>query len=98
MYFTVKRNIIGNIKHLKKLNISEQVLHTEILQALNVVGYNHSFLSSNGDSERFKRMFTDWNIAKSYSQAETKTKYIVQYGVYPYVKEELVTDITGCYV
>ena len=78
------------------MNFSEQVLHAEILQALHVVECNHSFASSNGDSERFQIMFPDSNIAKSYSQAETKTKYIIQYGIYPYVKDELIKDVNGC--
>ena len=73
-----------------ELQYELQVLH-EILQVLNVVECYHSFASSNGDSERFQRMFPDSNNAKSYSQDETKTKYIIQCGVYTYVKDETKT-------
>lgn len=71
----------------------DQLLNAEILQALNIVDTNQSFSSSNGDSERFRRMFPDSQIAAKYSQEETKSKYVIQFGLAPYVKEELINEV-----
>ena len=46
-------------------------------------------------NQRFKAMFPDSNIAKAYSQGETKVKYYIQFGIAPYFKDELVKDIKG---
>ena len=37
-------------------------------------------------------MFPDLQIAAKYSQEETKSKYVVQFGLTPFVKDELITD------
>ena len=54
---------------------------------------NPSFSSVNGDSNWFKKMFPDSQIAAKYSQEETKSKYVVQFGLGPFVKDELITDV-----
>ena len=38
---------------------------------------NHSFSSTNEDSERFKPMFLDFKITVRYSQHVDKTRYVV---------------------
>ena len=38
-------------------------------------------------------MFSDSQIAAKYSQEETKSKYVVQFGLALFVKDELITDI-----
>ena len=55
---------------------------------------NDSFSSENGDSDWFKKMPQDLQlqIAAKYSQEETKSKYVVQFGLTPFVKDELITD------
>ena len=40
-------------------------------------------------------MFPDSEIAKSYSQGETKVKYVIQFGIAPYVKQLILDDIKG---
>ena len=40
-------------------------------------------------------MFPDSQIAKSFHQAETKTKYIIQFGVAPYIRKQVIEDFTG---
>ena len=40
-----------------------------------------------------KKMFPDSHIAAKYSQEETKSKYFVQFGLAPFVKDELITDV-----
>ena len=76
-----------------KPTTKDQILNAEILHALNMVDKNHSFSSANGDSDRLKKMFPDSQIAAKYSQEETKSKYVVQFGLAPFVKDELSTDV-----
>ena len=49
------------------LTYDEQVIRSEIFQALKCVESNLSFASSNGDNQQFKLMFPDSNIARNYS-------------------------------
>ena len=83
----------GPLTGCSKPTTKDQILNAEILQALNMVDKNHSFSSANGDSDRFKKMFPDLQIVAKYSQEETKSKYVVQFGLAPFVKDELSTDV-----
>ena len=83
----------GLLTGCSKPTTKDQTLNAEILQALNMVDKNYSFSSANGDSGRFKKMFPDSQIAAKYSQAETKSKYVVQLGLAQFVKDELITDV-----
>ena len=78
------------------LSLDDQVATAEIYQALQVAAANYSFASTNSDSERFKLMFPNSPVASRYSMAETKVKYIIQFGIADYRKEELVCDIKEC--
>ena len=44
------------------LNLNNQAVRAEILQALHVVKANQPFSSTNGDSDRFKHMLPDSEI------------------------------------
>ena len=83
----------GSLTGCPKPTTKDQILNAEILQALNMVDKNHSFSSANGDSDRFKKMSPDLQISAKYSQEETKSKYVVQFGLAPFVKDELSTDV-----
>ena len=83
----------GSLTGCSKPTTKDQILNAEILQALNKVDKNHLFSSANGDSGRLKKMFPDLQIAAKYSQEETKSKYVVQFGLSPFVKDELITDV-----
>ena len=54
---------------------------------------NHSFSSANGNSDVFKNTILDSQVAAKYFQEETKSKYVVQFGLAPFVKDELITDV-----
>ena len=71
----------------------DKVLSAEILQALNLVQNNQSFQSADGDNARFARQFPDSLIAKSYKQASTKIKYMIQFGIAPYMKDIVMEDM-----
>ena len=84
----------GSLTGCSKPTTKNQILNAEIWQTLNMVDKNHSFSSVNGDSDRFKKMFPDSQIAAKYWQEETKSKYALQFGQFgPFVKDELITDI-----
>ena len=78
------------------LSLDDQVATAEIYQALQVVVANYSFASTNSDSKRFKLMFPNSPVASRYSMTEIKVKYIIQFGIADYCKEELVCDIKKC--
>ena len=84
----------GSLTGCSKATTKDQILKAEILQALNMEDKNDSFSSENGDGDWFKKMPQDLQlqIAAKYSQEETKSKYVVQFGLTPFVKDELITD------
>ena len=71
----------------------ELVTKTEVLQSLKHFSSNHSFASAIDDSEQFKLMFPGFKIARSYKQGESKLRYSIQYGIAPYIKEQLLQDL-----
>ena len=46
-------------------------------------------------AEKFRILFPDSEIAKCYSQGETKVKYVIQVGIAPYIKQLILDDIKG---
>ena len=83
----------GSLTECSKSTRKDRILNVEIWQALNMVDKNYSFSSANGDSDRFKEMFLDSQIVAKYLQEGTKAKYVVQFGLPPFVKDELITDV-----
>ena len=81
----------------KKLSIpyafEDEVVKAVVLQALHIADANHFFSSALGDSKLFAEMIPYSKIAQSYSQGESKVKYTLQYGIFPYVKEQLLVDL-----
>ena len=73
-------------------SLEQQVVRTEILQALHVVDVNQSYASVDGNSERFKRMFPYSKIATKYAQHANKLRYVIVYGLASYVKELMLKD------
>ena len=74
------------------LSTEDQFIQAETLQALDCVQSNYSFSSANSDNEKFKQMFPDSKIAQSYRQGETKIKYVIQFGIALFVKEQMIRD------
>ena len=75
------------------LTPEDQVAKPEILQALHMVNKNLSLASSKEDSERFCAMFPDLMIAKSCSMADTKSHYVIKFGIADYLTKKLVYDV-----
>ena len=78
------------------LTQEESVVKAEILQALQYVECNYSFASAEKDSERFKAMFPDSEIASNYRQGETKFRYNIQFGIGLYIKDSHVKGFSDC--
>ena len=78
------------------LTQEESVVKGEILQALQYVECNYSFASGEKDSEIFKAMFPDSEIASNYRQGETKFRYNIQFGIGLYIKDSHVKDFSDC--
>ena len=47
------------------------------------------------DNERFERMFPDSSVAKSYKPGQTKVKYVLQFGIAPYIRLSLIEEMKG---
>ena len=62
---------------------------------MQIVDKSLSFASSNCENDNFRRMFPDSIIASKYSQGELQTKYIIQFGLARYIRNELTADIVG---
>ena len=69
----------------------DQILNAEILQALNIVNKNQSFSSANGDKDRFKKCSRTCKLLRNILRK--KQNHVVQFGLAPFVKDELSTDV-----
>ena len=72
--------------------MKDQILNAEIFQAFNMVDKNHSFSSASGGSDRLKKCSQTPKLLQNILNEETKSKYVVQFGLTPFVKDELITD------
>ena len=77
------------------LSKEEQVIKAEALNALHYVQPNYSYASSSKQSELYKEMFPDSEIAKSFTSGYTKMAYIVRYGLAPYFEQKIKHDIAN---
>ena len=71
----------------------DKLIKVETIQALDFIQSNYSFASAANDSEEYRIMFPDTKIAKSYSQGETKVKYVIQFGIALCIKELILDHI-----
>ena len=88
----------GNVQTSKEkivLSDKDKILKVQIIQNLYSVDHNRSFSSASNDNSHFKRMFPDSDIVRGYSQSETKAKYMIQFGIAPYVFEKCLYEITA---
>lgn len=79
---------------------SQAVFEAEIRWVIKMVKSHYSFNSSSDISAIFGQMFPDSVIAKQFSCGATKSAYLVCFGLGPYFKQQLITDIrkVQCYV
>ncbi len=65
----------------------------EILWAMKVALSHYSLRSCLGISDLFGEMFNDSIIAQQFSMSKTKCGYYINFGLAPYYREKLVSDI-----
>ena len=91
---TGQKDQISLSKSCFVLTPEDQIAKVEILQALQMVNKNLSFGSSKEDNERFRAMFLDSMIAKSYSMADGKSQNLnPKFGIADYLTKTLIYDV-----
>ena len=73
--------------------LTSNVTEAEILWAIRTCLTHSSLRSCDGILKLFSRMFSDGNIAKSFSLARTKCGYFINFGVAPYLKDQLLSIV-----
>ena len=80
-----------DLHHLSSL--AKKATDAEILWTLKSV-YSHFSAHSNiGMNDLFQRMFTDSQIAQTYSLSESKFRYVTTFGLGPYLSKKLIYDV-----
>lgn len=62
-------------------------------RSLDIVDSKVSFSAADSDSEQYVKMFSDSTIAKSFQQKNKKLKYMIQFGIVPYLKELTLKEL-----
>lgn len=75
------------------LTPEEKKWNAEIFCAVNVVENNYLFNSCESDNQLYKQMFPDSDTVKSFRQADTKVKYVMQHGIKPHVLNLILTEL-----
>ena len=73
-------------------NINDQ-LKAETLWGLKMARSNYSFSSCSDMPFIFKSMFPDSNIAQEFTFSETKSMYVLTYGITPYIESLQINNI-----
>ena len=74
---------------------NDDVQKAEIMWTINTVVHNNSYISNSGIADLFRKMFHDSKIAKDFTCAETKTKYILEHGIRVYFQDMLLNSIAN---
>ena len=72
----------------------------EILWALKTVMSHYSYNSANNIADLFRAMFPDSKIAEKMQCGPTKLSYLICFGIAPYFKQQLLSELkeTQCFV
>lgn len=73
--------------------LSKIVADADIVWALNCVSSHFSGNSNTGVNDLFKRMFSDSEIAATYSMIESKFRYVTTFGLGPYFAKKLLYNV-----
>ena len=81
---------------LRSICGSTPTLRAEVIWVLRTVTSHHSCRSDDGIEELFKAMFLDSGLAQSFTCGKDKTKYVAKFGLAPYIKKALITEVQTC--
>ena len=73
--------------------ISDDVLEAEIVWCLHMVQSHLSYRSCDPMQSIFKRMFKTDPVAQGFQMMKDKSRYLIIYGIFPALKEELISRI-----
>ena len=62
---------------------------------MHIVNKNLSFASNRDDNDRFRSVFPDSTIAKSYRMSGTIAQYFIKFGTANYLKKKLIYDVNN---
>ena len=78
---------------IDKYLVQEQAMKAEILWAFETVMSHSSFNSNKNKPRLFQTMFPDSDVAKQYQMKASKCKYLITYGIAPYVEQKLLEEV-----
>lgn len=81
--------------HSSKLpfDVTGEAMDAEILWCLHMVETHQSYRSCDKLPKLFSRMFKHDPVVEKYQMKKDKIRYLIQYGIFPVFKENLVTNI-----
>lgn len=71
----------------------EQTLRAEIIWALKCAKSSFSFGSNSDMVDILRAMSPESNVFKNYAMSETKVRYVLEFGLAPYMRECLIEDL-----
>lgn len=83
----------SSCRHWIPSNLKERVIKAEILAILTAIKCNISFASIQCLAEMFPAAFDDSNVAKNVKLSETKARYVVKFGLAPYFRKQILSDL-----
>ena len=87
------KGVPGQQFSMKAFTTYEIVKKAEILQSIKSVMAHFSFSASDDIGDLFKKMFPDSEIASKFACGETKTNYLLCFGVAPFFEEKVLQKI-----
>lgn len=73
-------------------SLEDDVIVSEILWTIKCCVSGFSFSSNEGLTDVFKLMFHDSKIASNYQMSYTKMQYVLEFGIMPFIKENILSD------
>ena len=70
----------------KTLSTEDMTTKAEICRCLDIIDSHCSFRTADADNEKYRKMFPDLVIANSYKQKSDNVKYMLQFGVAPFMR------------
>lgn len=84
--------------NLSELMGSASTMKAEVIWVFNTVVKHQSYRSNDDVAELFELMFPDSKIAKTFSCGKDKTAYIARFGLAQFIKQDLVSKVSGPFV
>ena len=77
----------------KTFSTEDMTTKAEICSCFNKIDSNSSVRAADADNEKYRKMFPDSAIANSYKQKSDKVKYMLQFGVAPFMRSVILNKL-----